>query len=122
MENNQSWGYHLILDCRNCNENVVHPHGGEMIKQFAIELVDKINMVAFGDPMVVHFGNDHTTGYTLVQLIETSNICAHFCDDTRDCYIDVFSCAPFSADVVEQLVQHYFDPENIRRTYLTRQA
>jgi hypothetical protein len=53
--------------------------------------VKEIDMVAFGAPRIVRFGSDHCKGYTLVQLIQTSNITAHFAEDTNDVYLDVFS-------------------------------
>lgn len=115
------WGYHLILDCKNCNDNCKYPNGYK-IEEFARRLVKDIDMVAYGEPQVVHFGKDDKTGYTLVQLIETSNISGHFCDDTGDIYLDVFSCKPYDISVVKNLVKEYFQPEKIRTTYLTRQA
>jgi S-adenosylmethionine/arginine decarboxylase-like enzyme len=55
-------------------------------------------MVPYGEPQVVHFGSGDKSGFTLVQLIETSNITAHFCEETDDMYLDVFSCKPFNMD------------------------
>ena len=115
------WGYHLSLDCRSCNDNVKFPNEHK-IAEFAIQLVKDIDMIAYGSPQVVHFGKDDKTGYTLVQLIETSNICGHFCDDSGDAYIDVFSCKPFDVSAVISLVKTIFDPVSIRQTFLTRQA
>jgi S-adenosylmethionine/arginine decarboxylase-like enzyme len=114
------WGYHLILDCGSCNR--VSIRSAEIINRFAKQLVKNIEMVAFGDPIVVHFGSGDKAGYTLVQLIETSNICAHFVEDTNDIYLDVFSCKPFEPADVEKLVNLYFSPEKINKIFLTRQA
>ncbi len=79
-------------------------------------------MKAYGLPQVVRFGTDDKMGYTLVQLIETSNIAAHFCEQTNDFYLDVFSCKPFRQDIVESVVRHYFAPENVHAVMLTRDA
>lgn len=116
-----SWGYHLTLDCKSCNENVKFPNGDKLV-EFAKQLVKDIDMVAYGEPQVVHFGKEDKTGYTLVQLIETSNICGHFCDDTGDCYIDVFSCKPYDINVVKELVRRFFAPTEMSENFLTRQA
>ena len=115
------WGYHLALDCRSCNDNVKFPNS-QKIEDFAKQLVINIDMVAYGEPQVVHFGQDDKTGYTLVQLIETSNICGHFCDGTGDAYIDVFSCKEFDPQSVVSLVKKCFKPKSIKMNFFTRQA
>ena len=116
----QYWGYHLILDAKACYKDLIKDAAN--ISAFARTLVRRIDMVAYGEPQVVYFGKDDKTGYTLVQLIETSNICAHFCDDTGDAYFDVFSCKPFDNNVVKSTVMEFFSPEKLRTTYITRQA
>ena len=70
---------------------------------------------------IFHFGEDDKQGFTLVQLIETSNICGHFCDDTGNFYLDVFSCKPYDKDVVRALVQEYFDPHRITERFIERE-
>jgi S-adenosylmethionine decarboxylase len=70
----------------------------------------------------VHFGSGDKAGYTLVQLIETSNICAHFVDEDDTMYLDVFSCKPFDEKVVEALVVKHFGAKHLRRAFLKRQA
>ena len=96
----------------------------EYIAEFATALVEKINMVAFGDPIVVHFADhdEYKAGYTLIQLIETSNINAHFVDINGDCYLDVFSCMWFDMDDVLAILSQYFNPKSVNYNFLTRQA
>jgi hypothetical protein len=79
-------------------------------------------MKPFGGPQLYHFGEGNKAGYTLVQLIETSNIMGHFCDETGDAYLDAFSCKDFDAKVIETLAYQYFRPENITSYTLLRQA
>ena len=114
-----AWGYHLVLDCYAGKKELIT--SGENITAFAKELVKRIQMKAFGEPQVIHFGEDDKLGYTLVQLIETSNICGHFCDDTGNFYIDVFSCKPYENAVVIETVKQFFQPEKIIDRYLERQ-
>ena len=120
MNEKTYWGYHLIINAGNCNREAVMSAG--TIYDFCKELVERIDMVAFGEPQIVKFGTGNKAGYTLVQLIETSNICAHFCDDSGDAYLDVFSCKPYDTQIVLELVDKYFLPEKINHTYLERQA
>ena len=114
------WGYHLMIDAgRCCNRSI---RSKQVIHDFTKELVKNIDMVAFGEPQIQHFGSGNKAGYTLVQLIETSNICAHFVEETNDMYLDVFSCKPFVNSVVEETVNKYFSPSNIRTNFIHRQA
>jgi len=114
------WGYHLMLDCAGADHARIT--SGENITAFAKKLVERIDMVAYGEPQVVNFGSGNKAGYTLVQLIETSNICAHFCNDTDTYYLDVFSCKPFDNDVVIATAFEFFGQQTERVTYVTRQA
>ena len=116
------WGYHLLLDCAECDiQAITDP---ETLKDFAETLVREIDMVAYGDPQIIHFGHgqDHLAGWTVIQLIETSNIVAHFCDNTQEGYIDIFSCKPYDEKVAVDVVRRFFNPKTIRRNFLTRQA
>jgi len=79
-------------------------------------------MVPYGEPQIVRFGSGNKAGYTLVQLIETSNITAHFCEETNDMYLDVFSCKPFNPTDVEEVVNEHFRPLERNRMFVTRQA
>jgi S-adenosylmethionine/arginine decarboxylase-like enzyme len=116
------WGYHLVLDCAGCDHAAIT--NGENIRTFTKELVKRIDMVAYGDPIIEHFAthDPEKAGYSMVQLIETSNICAHFVDKDDTMYLDVFSCKPFSNDVVMECVKEFFGAQTQRMTYLTRQA
>ena len=114
-----AWGYHLILDCYEADKELIS--NGQNITDFAKTLVERIDMKAYGEPQVIHFGEDDKLGYTLVQLIETSNICAHFCDDTGNFYLDVFSCKPFEINVVLQTVKEYFFPKRIKERFIERE-
>ena len=114
------WGYHLMLDCAECDSEAIKSY--ETIYNFTKQLVKDIDMVAYGEPQIVDFGSGNKAGYTLVQLIETSNICAHFVNETNTMYLDVFSCKDFHPDVVQSLVMKYFGVKNLKRTFIKRQA
>ena len=114
------WGYHLILDSAKCRPLNIRCR--QNIHNFTKDLVKKIDMVPYGQPQIQHFGSGNKAGYTLVQLIETSNICAHFVEETNDMYLDVFSCKPFEPKDVEHMVEKYFQPKHKNSMFLTRQA
>ncbi len=79
-------------------------------------------MKAFGEPQIVKFGTGNKCGYTLVQLIETSNICAHFVEEDNSFYLDVFSCKEFNEKDVKDVILQYFQPHNIDSQTIIRQA
>lgn len=79
-------------------------------------------MKAYGRPQVIHFGSGNKAGYTLVQLIETSNITGHFCDDSGDAYLDIFSCKDYSEKEVLKVVDQFFEPESKQTYCFERQA
>jgi S-adenosylmethionine decarboxylase len=114
------WGFHLMLNARNCNRASITSK--ENVENFARELVQRIDMKAYGNPMVVNFGTGNKAGFTLVQLIETSNICAHFCNDTGDVYLDVFSCKPFNNADVKRCFREFFSPQHIAVKRVNRRA
>lgn len=113
-----SWGYMYSLDCGLCDSQCIRSK--IMIEKFVKELVKKIDMKAYGEPQIVHFGSENKAGYTLVQLIETSNIVAHFCEEDNAMFIDVFSCKAFDKGTVEDIVRKYFQPKRIVEHYMER--
>ena len=114
------WGYHLILDCSKCVSTSIRC--APTITNFAKTLVKRIDIVPYGEPQVVHFGSGDKSGFTLVQLIETSNITAHFCEETNDMYLDVFSCKDFDPHVVTGVVAEFFNPHSVQTNCFERQA
>jgi S-adenosylmethionine/arginine decarboxylase-like enzyme len=122
MEKPHYWGYHLCLDCSKCDKEAITDP--KYLETWVKDLVLAIDMVPYGEPQILHFGHgeEHLSGWTVLQFIETSNIMAHFCDNTQEGYIDIFSCKKFDYDVAIDIVNSYFSPERISPTILIRQA
>jgi len=115
-----TWGYHYILNLGKC-----HPlriRCPKNIANFTATLVRDIDMKAYGEPQIVMFGEGNKRGYTLIQLIETSNIAGHFCEETNEAYLDVFSCKPYDTKIVDSLVHLYFQPGCVNTKYIERSA
>lgn len=113
-----SWGFHLTLDVAKCNS--VSIRSKSLIYQFSKKLVKDIDMKPYGEPQIIMFGTGNKKGYTLLQLIETSNISAHFCEEDNGFYLDVFSCKEYDKKVVVDIVKKYFEPEYIKMNYFER--
>ena len=103
----QVWGIATAIDIYECNPATIRD--AEAIRRFVVQLCDLIEMKRFGETQVVHFGEDEkVAGYSMVQLIETSLISAHFANLTNTTYLDVFSCKPYDPDVVASFAREYF--------------
>ena len=114
------WGHHLVLDLSGCPNNLISSK--ENIVTWVKELVEKIGMKAHGEPLLEHFAthSHDAAGYTMLQLIETSNISAHFAENIGQVYIDIFSCKEFDAEIAVDVCSQYFSPKQINKTPLVR--
>lgn len=102
-----AWGIASSFDIYNCDPEVIR--SSEKIQQFVIELCDLIEMKRFGETKIVNFGEDErVAGYSMVQLIETSLISAHFANMTNAVYLDVFSCKPYEPQIVADFAKSFF--------------
>ncbi len=122
IQEEEYMGYHLILDCKGCEKSKIMDPSN--IRQFIKTLVEEIDMIAFGEPIIEHFAEHEpkAAGYSLVQLIQTSSITGHFVDFNGDAYIDIFSCKLFEIDIAKGVVRRFFSPQQMKTVYLTRQA
>jgi len=114
------WGYHLMLDCGGC-ERITD---ADNIRSFVKELVPTIDMVAVGEPWIERtaIGIPDKEGFSMYQLIVTSNISAHFVDESKQIYLDVFSCKEFASETVISVVNKYFKPLRIKTNFVIRNA
>ena len=117
-----TWGYHLLLDCSSGDKDLISSK--DNVRNFILELVKAIDMVAFGDPWIERFAthDQEKAGISFCQMIETSNITGHFCEKNGNFYIDIFSCKPYSSDTAIEVVDKYFRPTKVRQHYISRDA
>lgn len=121
MEKKEYWGYHLIINLGQCNPNTIR--NKQKIEEFVIELCDLIQMKRFGECVIVNFGEDErVAGYSMFQLIETSNLSGHFVNISNDVYLDIFSCKEY--DISDALIFSidFFDAKTVNHEFLKRQA
>lgn len=116
----QHWGYHLLLDCSECNERI---DDEKAVENFLKQLVKEIKMKPIGDPIIVKVDSKKEgRGISGVQIIESSTITAHFDDEGRAAYIDVFSCAPYDPEVAIKCVRKFFSPKYVGDLWIERDA
>ncbi|WP_327007699.1 S-adenosylmethionine decarboxylase [Dactylosporangium sp. NBC_01737] len=102
------WGVELVLDLDGCDRERISNR--RVIRRFAEALVQEIGMRRYGRPVCKRFAldNPEAAGYSLVQLITTSSITAHFAENTGRAFINVFSCKDFDVDAAAQFIAAYF--------------
>jgi S-adenosylmethionine/arginine decarboxylase-like enzyme len=103
----KAWGLSCSVDLRDCNPEKIR--SAAVIQDYVIQLCKLIDMVRFGDCQITNFGSGDKAGFTLIQLIETSNITGHFSNDMNAAFIDVFSCKVFSPYEVGDFTKQFFD-------------
>jgi S-adenosylmethionine/arginine decarboxylase-like enzyme len=103
----KAWGLACSFDIYDCNPDTIRD--AEAIKRFVYELCDLIKMKRFGECVVVNFGEDErVAGFSMMQLIETSLISAHFANASNTTYLDVFSCKLYDPAMVEEFALDFF--------------
>jgi len=114
------WGWHLVLNLYDCQPEAIRSY--EVIEKYVIDLCALIDMRRFGDPVIVKFGDDPVvTGYSMFQLIETSNLCAHFAEHSNAAYIDIFSCKAFEPQAAADFSRQTFGAAQTTGAFLSRE-
>lgn len=115
---NNSWGMSTAIDLHYCNPQTIRDP--KKIEEFVIKLCDLIDMKRFGDAIIVSFGEGERAGYSLVQLIETSCITAHFAEQANNAYIDIFSCKKYPPNKVVEFCKQFFGAKHADHTIVYR--
>lgn len=112
-EASKAWGISTAIDVYGCDPDAIRSR--ERIAQFTRELCDLLEVKRFGETQVVRFGDDpRVYGYSMVQLIETSLVSAHFAEDSNAVYLDIFSCKWYDAEAAAEFAKEFFRAERIR--------
>src|SRR3972149_3409882 len=115
----EEYGQELVLNLYMCD--IARITSEESIREFVIKLCDEvIGMKRYGEALIPHFGHESplTSGYSLVQLIETSSITAHFSEFKRSVYMNIFSCKWFDAKKTEEFCKQWFGAQEVTSTLI----
>lgn len=123
-----NWGYTISVDVKACvgllecfiDEPAHREKARTTLTKFCKHLVDEIEMIAYKQPLFEVFGEGNARGFTCVQLLTTSALVMHFCDDSRDIYVDLTSCKRFKPEKVIDCFERWFQPENCRYNFFNR--
>jgi S-adenosylmethionine/arginine decarboxylase-like enzyme len=102
-----AWGLVVNVDLKECDPEIIR--NPDKIHEFIVRLCEFIGMKRFGEPTIVHFGqNDRVSGYSMMQLIETSLVSGHFANETNAAYLDIFSCKEYPPEKTARFCQEFF--------------
>jgi S-adenosylmethionine/arginine decarboxylase-like enzyme len=103
----KAWGLLSSLDIKSCDPEKIRSK--KIIRDYIIKLCDLIEMKRFGEPQIIHFGEDEkVAGYSMTQLIETSLVSGHFANKTNSAYIDIFSCKIYDPYLAAEFTKKHF--------------
>lgn len=116
-----TFGWELVMDLYECDPFKISDE--ESIRRYARDLCRVIDMKPYGEPQTPYFGEnqEHTKGYSLLQFIETSSITGHFSEGTGACYINIFSCKSYDAEIAENFTKEFFGAKRMNSRFLVRQ-
>ena len=113
------WGLLSSIDLYGCDPDLIKDE--KHIKQFVKDLCDLIDMKRFQDTVVVNFGEDpRVAGFSMMQLIETSLISAHFANESNAVYLDIFSCKKYDVKKALEFSKESFKANKYRMSVTIR--
>ncbi len=114
------FGYELVMDLYECDTAVITSR--KKLKEYVDRLCRLIKMKKYGKALIPFFGEkaEHTKGYSLVQLIETSSITGHFSSFWKTAYINIFSCKPYSQQTAKEFTRKFFKAKRLKASFLIR--
>jgi len=117
------WGWLTCIDAAECDAVAINSK--EVFQSFVDELLDRIEMVKIGDLHIFwcDTNDPNKIGYSIYQLLQDSNISAHFCcADRNSAYVDIFSCKPYDSELAVNIFLKYFSPGKLHYNTITRRA
>ena len=115
-----AFGEELVIDMSGCDQDIIKSKG--KMKEFAVTLCDVINMERYGETIVEDFGHakSRTSGFSVIQLIETSSIVVHISNYWGYACLNIFTCAKFDPKLVIKFTKEFFKAEKIKATLIKR--
>jgi S-adenosylmethionine/arginine decarboxylase-like enzyme len=113
-----------MMNMGGCNQNIAVEAS---LRAFMKEIVPALNMTAVGEPLLYAFDDGQgasgkSGGYSVLQMITTSNIALHGDNFNGSMYVDVFSCKPFDVNVAIEVAVRYFAPKKYTHKFLYRDS
>ncbi|MCF7908574.1 MAG: S-adenosylmethionine decarboxylase [Candidatus Omnitrophica bacterium] len=116
----KAFGYELIMDLYDCDLKTMKSK--KKISAYVDRLCELIDMEKYGKLHLPYFGlqKPQTSGYSLLQFIETSSITGHFSEHWRISYINIFSCKFFDHKVALKFTKDFFSANRVKSKFIVR--
>ncbi len=119
-ETARAWGVSTAVNIYGCDPEAIRSR--ECIVRFTHQLCELLGLKMFGETQVVRFSDDpQKSGYSMVQLIETSLVSAHFAEDCNAVYLDIFGSKWYDAEAAAAFAQDFFRAESVQIQKCLRQ-
>lgn len=103
------WGMRTTITLRGCDAKTIRSK--KSIETYVKQLCELIDMKRYGKCNVINFGeDDRVAGFSMYQLIETSNIDGHFANATNTAYLHIFSCKDYDVNAAVEFSKGFFRP------------
>ena len=100
-----AWGTLAAIDLHACDhDSLADP---ECIRALSA-VIEAIGMKAHGPLALERFGTGEPQGWSAMQFIETSTIVVHADEVAGRCFVDVFSCGPFTPSLAVAVAVDHF--------------
>ena len=100
-----AWGTLAAIDLHGCDcDRLADP---DTLRALVPAVIDAIGMRAHGPLMLERFGSGDLEGWSALQFIETSTVTVHADEVAGRCFIDVFSCRPFDAELAAAVAMEH---------------
>ena len=110
FERGNYWGMSTRVDLYSCDKAMIARPS--ILEHWIKSMVTELGMVRVGEPHIEYCGTvPHLYGYSVLQLIQTSDITGHFCDESGDAYVDIFSCKEYDPQYIANWCRDYFKAE-----------
>ena len=112
------WGLSTAITVHGCNTDYISDR--DFIQSFVLDLVDYIDMEAYGETIIERFGEGDLEGYSAMQLIKTSSITMHFSEVDGRAFIDIFSCKGYEPVEAAQFCEDYLSGKSYDMAWMFR--
>jgi len=118
--NRKVFGKELIIDLYDCDPKIIR--SAKKIKEYATKICREIKVKPYGKAIIKRFALhlDHAAGYSLVQLIESSLVSAHFSELWNRVYINLFSCKDFNHKKAIEFSRKFFKGKILKQRVFIR--
>ena len=101
-----AWGQLAAIDLSGSDRDRLADPG--RIRGFLSDVIPALGMRAHGPVRLERFGQCELEGWSAMQFIETSSITIHADEVGGRCFVDVFSCRTFDAQVAAGIAAQWF--------------